>query len=85
MEIKMLQEFRVGSDTFQKGSFIWRKESFELFLETCKDGRIWIKEIEGSRGKIACRLENTLYKISSISIWVEHGMDKREIQRVDWT
>lgn len=45
MEIKMLQEFRVGSDTFQKGSFIWRKESFELFLETCKDGRIWIKEI----------------------------------------
>lgn len=41
----MLQEFRAGSDMFHKGSFIWRKVSFELFLETCKDGRIWIKEV----------------------------------------
>ena len=63
----------------------WTEVTFELFLETCKDGRVWIKEIHGLRCKMACSQENTHFiKINSISVWMQHGVDKGEIQRADW-
>lgn len=49
----------------------WKEMLFELFLETCKGGKICIKEIKKLRSKIACIQEST----SLVQNWKYFSLD----------